>query len=52
MAEFETPTDLVHNRELIADPAAFAKDADDAPFLHAEPLKQWVTQALSELSSS
>jgi hypothetical protein len=25
--EFETPTDLTHNRGLIADPAAFANDA-------------------------
>lgn len=27
MAEFQSPTDLTHNRGLIADPAAFAKDA-------------------------
>ena len=27
MAEFQGPTDLTHNRGLIADPAAFAKDA-------------------------
>ncbi len=27
MAEFQSPTDLIHNRGLIADPAAFAKDA-------------------------
>jgi hypothetical protein len=27
VAEFQTPTDLKHNRELIADPAAFARDA-------------------------
>jgi len=27
MAEFQSPTDLKHNRGLIADPAAFAKDA-------------------------
>jgi hypothetical protein len=27
MAEFQSPTDLTHNRGLIADPAAFARDA-------------------------
>jgi protein tyrosine phosphatase (PTP) superfamily phosphohydrolase (DUF442 family) len=27
VAEFESPTDLTHNRGLIADPAAYAKDA-------------------------
>src|ERR1700735_5018225 len=27
MAEFQTPTDLTHNRGLVVDPAAFAKDA-------------------------
>lgn len=27
MAEFQSPTDLIHNRGLIADPRAFAKDA-------------------------
>ena len=27
MAEFQSPTDLTHNRGLITDPAAFAKDA-------------------------
>ena len=27
MAEFQSPTDLTHNRGLIAEPAAFAKDA-------------------------
>ena len=27
MAEFQSPTDVTHNRGLIADPAAFAKDA-------------------------
>jgi hypothetical protein len=27
MAEFQSPTDLIHNRGLIADPAAFARDA-------------------------
>ena len=33
MGEFETPTDLTHNRGLIADPAAFAKDAHAASWL-------------------
>jgi protein tyrosine phosphatase (PTP) superfamily phosphohydrolase (DUF442 family) len=27
MSEFQSPTDLTHNRGLISDPAAFAKDA-------------------------
>lgn len=27
MAEFQSPTDLIHNRGLIADPAGFAMDA-------------------------
>jgi hypothetical protein len=27
VAGFQSPTGLMHNRELIADPAAFAKDA-------------------------
>jgi hypothetical protein len=31
---FETPTDLRHNRGLIADPDAFAKDADAASWLY------------------
>jgi hypothetical protein len=34
MAEFASPTDLVHNRELIADPVAFAKSADAASWLY------------------
>lgn len=33
-AEFPRPTDLVHNRGLIADPAAFAKDAGAASWLY------------------
>jgi hypothetical protein len=33
VAEFETPTDLTHNRGLIADPAAFATDAGAASWL-------------------
>jgi hypothetical protein len=33
MAEFERPQDLVHNRGLIADPKAFARDADAASWL-------------------
>jgi len=31
---FETPTDLRHNRGLIADPEAFARDADAASWLY------------------
>lgn len=34
MSEFQSPTDLKHNRELIADPAAFAKDAGAASWLY------------------
>ena len=34
MAEFPSPTDLTHNRGLIADPAAFAKDAGAASWLY------------------
>ena len=34
MTEFQSPTDLVHNRGLIADPAAFAKEADAASWLY------------------
>lgn len=34
MTEFQSPTDLTHNRELIADPAAFAKDAGAASWLY------------------
>ena len=33
MDSFETPTDLIHNRGLIADPAAFARDNDAAAWL-------------------
>ena len=34
MAEFESPTDLTHNRGLISDPAGFAKDAGAASWLY------------------
>ena len=34
MAEFEAPSDLVHNRGLIEDPAAFARDAGAASWLY------------------
>jgi hypothetical protein len=34
MAEFETPTELIHNRGTIADPAAFARDAGAASWLY------------------
>ncbi|MGH2895761.1 MAG: hypothetical protein ACRDPM_21180 [Solirubrobacteraceae bacterium] len=34
MAELESPTDLTHNRGLIANPAAFAKDAGAASWLY------------------
>ena len=34
VAEFQSPTDLTHNRGLIADPAAFAKDAGAASWLY------------------
>jgi hypothetical protein len=34
MSEFHGPTDLVHNRGLIADPAAFAKGAGAASWLY------------------
>jgi hypothetical protein len=34
MSEFPSPTGLVHNRELIADPAAFAEEADAASWLY------------------
>ena len=34
MAEFQSPTDLTHNRGLIADPAAFARDAGAASWLY------------------
>jgi hypothetical protein len=33
-SSFVTPTDLMHNRGLIADPAAFAKEADAASWLY------------------
>ena len=34
MASFETPTDLMHNRGLIADPAAFAHERNAASWLY------------------
>jgi protein tyrosine phosphatase (PTP) superfamily phosphohydrolase (DUF442 family) len=34
MAGFETPTGLAHNRGLIADPDAFARDANAASWLY------------------
>jgi hypothetical protein len=34
MADFEGPTGLKHNRGLIADPAAFARDANAASWLY------------------
>jgi hypothetical protein len=34
MADFPSPTDLTHNRGLIADPAAFARDAGAASWLY------------------
>jgi hypothetical protein len=34
VAEFQSPVDLTHNRGLIADPAAFAKDAGAASWLY------------------
>ena len=34
MVEFQSPTDLTHNRGLIADPAAFARDAGAASWLY------------------
>ena len=93
MAQFPGPDGLAHNRGLVADPAAFAKEhgaaswlylngeefaaveggmsyadvqaagaspadvlaraeADGAPFVQAELLKQWVAQGLGELSGS
>jgi len=33
MAGFDTPADLIHNRGLIADPSAFARDAHAASWL-------------------
>lgn len=34
MSEFRTPSQLIHNRGLIADPAAFAKEAEAASWLY------------------
>ncbi len=34
VAEFQSPTNLTHNRALIADPAAFASDAAAASWLY------------------
>ena len=34
MAEFETPSELIHNRGLIADPAAFARESGAASWLY------------------
>jgi hypothetical protein len=34
VSAFDSPTDLTHNRGLIADPAAFAKDAGAASWLY------------------
>jgi protein tyrosine phosphatase (PTP) superfamily phosphohydrolase (DUF442 family) len=34
VAEFETPTDLMHNRGLIDDPEAFARERDAASWLY------------------
>jgi hypothetical protein len=34
VVEFETPTDLTHNRGLIADPEAFARERDAASWLY------------------
>jgi protein tyrosine phosphatase (PTP) superfamily phosphohydrolase (DUF442 family) len=34
VAEFETPTDLMHNRGLINDPEAFARERDAASWLY------------------
>jgi hypothetical protein len=34
MAEFERPADLIHNRGLIADPEAFAREAEAASWLY------------------
>ena len=34
MGEFQTPTDLAHNRGLIADPEAFARERDAASWLY------------------
>jgi hypothetical protein len=34
MTDFETPTDMIFNRGLIADPDAFARDAEAASWLY------------------
>jgi hypothetical protein len=34
VGEFQTPTDLTHNRGLIADPEAFARERDAASWLY------------------
>ena len=34
MASFETPTDLMHNRGLVADPAEFARERNAASWLY------------------
>jgi len=34
VAEFETPNELIHNRGLIADPAAFARESGAASWLY------------------
>jgi hypothetical protein len=34
MGSFQTPTDLIHNRGLIADPAGFARDNNAAAWLY------------------
>jgi hypothetical protein len=34
VAEFETPSELIHNRGLIADPAAFARESGAASWLY------------------
>jgi hypothetical protein len=34
VSEFQSPTDLTHNRGLIADPDAFAKEAGAASWLY------------------
>jgi hypothetical protein len=34
MSTFQTPTDLLHNRGLIANPAGYAKEADAASWLY------------------
>ena len=49
MANFELPEDLSFNRGPIADPAAFARDADAAPFIQSDDLRSFVTTGLEEL---